>query len=399
MSQAQKRAFLLQVSIIVSFLAGSSAPTPLYAVYQAAWGFTPITITIVFGVYALAVLAALLVFGSLSDYVGRRPVLFVATLVQALTMVVFATANGVGALLLARIIQGVATGAAMSAAGAGMVDIDRARGATANAVSPMLGSATGGLLSGFLVQYLPAPTVLVYALLGVVFVVQAFGVLYMEETVPRRDGALSSLRPRFELPLRLRRPLLLAVPAIVGTWALVGFYASLSPTLLRTLVGSSSRLLGGLALFALASSGALSVFFTRRLSPQGLLRFGAPTLIAGILVTLAAVALGSVPGFFLGTAIAGAGFGAAFQGAVRSVVPLAAPHERAGVLAVLYVIAYLAMGLPAVLAGVGVVYGGGMIATANEYGAAVMLLAGVALAGAVLPPALSETRDAVPSRP
>src|SRR6185369_8323143 len=118
--------------------------------------------------------------------------------------------------------------------------------------------------------------------------------------------------------------------------------------------------------------------------------------------TLAAVALGSVPGFFLGTAIAGAGFGAAFQGAVRSVVPLAAPHERAGVLAVLYVIAYLAMGLPAVLAGVGVVYGGGMIATANEYGAAVMLLAGVALLGAVYPAAgreLDATTEAVPSRP
>jgi len=402
MSPARNRAFLLQVSIIVSFLAGSSAPTPLYAVYQAAWGFTPITTTIVFGVYALAVLAALLVFGSLSDYVGRRPVLFVAALVQALTMVVFATASGVGALMLARIIQGLATGAAISAAGAGMVDIDRARGATANAVSPMLGSATGGLLSGFLVQYLPAPTVLVYVLLGGVFIAQAFGVLAMEETVPRRDGALASLRPRFELPVRLRRPLLLAVPAIVGTWALVGFYASLSPTLLRTLVGSSSRLLGGLALFALASSGALSVYFMRQQAPQGLLRFGAPTLIAGILVTLAGVALGSVPGFFLGTAIAGAGFGAAFQGAVRSVVPLAAPHERAGVLAVLYVIAYLAMGLPAVLAGVGVVYGGGMIATANEYGVAVMLLAGVALLGAVYPAAgreLDATTEAVPSRP
>jgi MFS family permease len=371
-------------------------------VYQAAWGFTPITITIVFGVYALAVLAALLVVGSLSDYVGRRPVLFVAALVQALTMVVFATANGVAALMLARIIQGVATGAAISAAGAGMVDIDRARGATANAVSPMLGSATGGLLSGFFVQYLPAPTVLVYALLGIVFVAQALSVLRMEETVARRDGALASLRPRFELPVRLRRPLLLAVPAIVGTWALVGFYASLSPTLLRTLVGSSSRLLGGLALFALASSGALSVYFMRKLAPQGLLRVGAPTLIAGILVTLAGVALGSVPGFFLGTAIAGAGFGAAFQGAVRSVVPLAAPQERAGVLAVLYVVAYLAMGLPAVLAGVGVVYGGGMIATANEYGVAVMLLAGVALLGAMLPTTgreLGATAQALPSRP
>jgi hypothetical protein len=402
MSLSRNSAFFLQASMVVSFLAGSSAPTPLYGVYQAAWGFSPITITVVFGVYALAVLAALLVFGSVSDYVGRRPVLLAAALVQAATMIVFATANGVGALVAARVLQGLATGAAMSAVGAGMVDLDRERGATANAVGPMLGSATGGIVSGFFVQYLPAPAVLVYALLGVVFVGQALGVLAMTETAPRRAGALASLRPRLELPARLQRPMLLAAPAIIGTWALVGFYASLGPTLLRTLVGSNSRLLGGLALFALASTGALSVFFTRRLTPPNLMKFGSPTLVAGIGVTLAGVALGALPGFFLGTAIAGAGFGASFQGAVRSVVPLAAPHERAGVLAVLYVIAYLAMGLPAVIAGVGVVYGGGMLATANEYGAAVMLLSGLAFVGAVLPRAagaLADAAEAVPSRP
>jgi MFS family permease len=402
MFRTKNAAFLLQSSMIVSFLAGSSAPTPLYAVYQAAWGFSPITITLVFGVYALGVLAALLVVGSVSDYIGRRPVLFVAALLQAVTMVVFATANGVGALVLARVVQGLATGAAMSAIGAGMVDIDRARGAMANAVGPMLGSATGAVLSALFVQYLPAPTVLVYALLGIVIVAQAFGVLAIEETAPRRHGALASLRPRFALPVRIRRPMLLAAPAVIGTWALVGFYASLGPTLLRTLVGSSSRLLGGLALFILASTGALSVFFTRPLTPSSLMKFGAPTLVAGSAVTLGSIAFASVPGFFLGTALAGAGFGAAFQGAVRSVVPLAAPHERAGVLAVLYVIAYLAMGLPAVIGGIGVVYGGGMIATANEYGAAVMLLAGLAFLGAVLPRSaheLGEAADALPSRP
>lgn len=402
MSFARNTAFFLQASIVVSFLAGSSAPTPLYAVYQAAWGFSPVTVTLVFGVYALAVLAALLFFGAVSDYVGRRPVLFVAALVQTFAMVVFAAASSVGALIIARSIQGLATGAAMSAVGAGLVDIDRARGATANAVGPMIGSATGGILSGVLVEYLPAPTVLIYALLGIVFVVQALGVLAMEETAPRRHGALASLRPRFELPTRLRRPMLLAAPAIVGTWALVGFYASLGPTLLRLLAGSSSRLLGGVALFALASSGALSVFFTRSLWPTSLMKFGAATLVAGIAVTLAGVAFGSLPAFFLGATISGGGFGAAFQGAVRSVVPLAEPHERAGVLSVLYVIAYLSMGLPAVVAGLGVVYGGGMIATANEYGAAVMLLSGLALLGTVVARTaseLGETTSAVPSRP
>ena len=101
-----RRSFLLQASIVVSFLAGSSAPTPLYSLYQAAWGFSSVTVTVVFAVYALAVLASLLVVGSLSDYVGRRPVLLVATLVQAAAMGVFVAAHGVPALLVARVLQG-----------------------------------------------------------------------------------------------------------------------------------------------------------------------------------------------------------------------------------------------------------------------------------------------------
>ena len=118
--------------------------------------------------------------------------------------------------------------------------------------------------------------------------------------------------------------------------------------------------------------------------------------------TIAGVAALATAPYASGGPIAGIGFGAAFQGAVRSVVPLAAPQERAGVLAVLYVIAYLAMGLPAVLAGIGVVYGGGMVATANEYGAAVMALAVLAYFGTVFAPTVSEIGDSaepVPSRP
>src|SRR4051812_22042174 len=86
---SSKSAFLLFASITVSFLASSSAPTPLYATYQQAFGFSSITLTVIFAVYALAVLASLLVGGRLSDHVGRRPVLIVTILVQAATMLIF----------------------------------------------------------------------------------------------------------------------------------------------------------------------------------------------------------------------------------------------------------------------------------------------------------------------
>src|SRR6202020_2330257 len=111
-------ALYLLASLVVSLLAASAAPTPLYAIYQRQWGFTPITITIVFGVYAVAVLVALLTLGRLSDSIGRRPVLLGALGVQILSMAVYATAGGVGELMIARIIQGLATGGALGGVGA-----------------------------------------------------------------------------------------------------------------------------------------------------------------------------------------------------------------------------------------------------------------------------------------
>jgi len=378
-------AFYLQASIIVSFLAGSIAPTPLYGVYQAAWGFSPITITVVFGIYAVAVLSALLTAGALSDHVGRRPVLLVATLVQAVAMLLFATAGGVPELIVARVIQGLATGAAMGAVGAGLLDIDRQKGTIANAVGPMTGTATGGLLSGLMIQYLPAPTHLVYLLLLGVFLAQAAGVALMAETVTPRPGALASLKPHVRVPAALRRPMLLAIPALVATWALAGFYGSLGPTLVRKILHSRSLSLGGLAVFVLAGSGALTVFLVRSRPARAVMAAGAVALIAGVGLTLAAIPLASAAVFFTGATLAGVGFGAGFQGAIRMVVPHAAPNERAGVLSALYVVCYLAMGVPAVFGGLRVVHGHGLLAAAREYGVAVIVLAVLALAGSALP--------------
>jgi MFS family permease len=381
---SQTSAFALQASIILSFLAGSSAPTPLYAAYQAAWGFSPITVTIVFGIYAVAVLAALLVVGSLSDHVGRRPVLIVAAIVQAISMVIFVTASGVSGLIVARIVQGLATGAAAGAVGAGLLDIDRARGAVANAVVPMLGTATGSLVSGLMVQYLPWPTELVYLVLGAVFIAQAIGVALMAETAQRRPGALASLRPRFALPSQVRGALVFAAPALIAAWALAGFYASLGPSIVRSLAHSRSFALGGATLFVLGGSGALASYLLRNRAARTVMLTGTTALAGGVALTLLAFSRGSVPLFFFGAVVAGAGFGGAFQGAIRAVVPLAAPTERAGVLSILYVLAYLAMGVPAVFGGLGVVHGGGLIATANEYGIAVIALAAFALIGTAM---------------
>jgi predicted MFS family arabinose efflux permease len=374
-------AVFVLASLIVALLASSAAPTPLYAIYQAQWHFTPITTTVVFGVYALAVLAALLTLGKLSDHVGRRPVLLTAIAVHAGSLVIFATATGVPALLSARLVQGLSTGAALGAIGAAMLDMDRELGTFANAVAPGMGTASGAIASALAVRFLPDPTHLIYLALIGVLVLQAGAIAALRETVGRAPGALASLRPEITLPRALRAPVLTAVPVLFAVWALAGLYGALGPALVHALTGSGDVVLGGLSLFALAASAVVTIIVLRRAAARTVMLAGIGALIVGVTVTVIAVNLDSAAVFFAGSAIAGAGFGSGFQGSIRTVVPLAAPHQRAGLVSLLYVVCYLGLGVPAVLAGFGVVHGGGLINTARYYGAAVIALAALALFG------------------
>ncbi len=371
-------------SIIVSFLAASAAPTPLYALYAARWGFSPLTTTVVFGVYALAVLATLLTFGKLSDHVGRRPVLLTGLVLQAVAVMLFTTAAGVGTLLAARVVQGLATGSSLGAIGAGMLDLDRRRGALANSFAPGVGTASGALISALAVQFLPAPTHLIYLVLLGVFGVQAAGVLAMRETATRRPGALRSLVPDIRLPKATRIEIAIAAPVLFAVWALAGFYASLGPALAATLLHSSSVLYGGLSLFILAGVAAMAVLAFNRAEPRPTLYMSIAALVAGVAVTLAATSTDSAAGFFIGTIIAGVGFGGGFQGGIRLVLPLVGQQARAGVLSLLYIVSYLGLGVPAVIAGVLVTEVNSLLATAQEYGIAVVVLAVVALGGLLL---------------
>jgi Major Facilitator Superfamily len=374
-------ALYLLASLVVSLLAASAAPTPLYAIYQRMWGFSPITITIVFGVYAVAVLAALLTLGRLSDSIGRRPVLLAALGVQILSMLVYATAGGVGELMGARVIQGLATGAALGAIGAGMLDVDRERGALANALAPGLGTGSGALISALFVQFLPAPTHLIYFALIGVFAAQAIGVLFLRETVTPVPVTSAVFVPEVRLPRAVRGAVLAAAPVLFAVWALAGLYAALGPSIVQALTGNASVVLGAASLTALTVTAVSSVYLLRNVPARTVLGWGIAALVAGVAITLIALGAGSVALFFAGTAVSGVGFGAGFQGGIRTVVPLAAPHERAGLLSLLFVISYLGMGVPAVAAGFGATDGLGLLGSARVYGIALIVLAGFALAG------------------
>ena len=377
---SSRRGLVYLAFVLLSFLAASSVPTPLYHLYQEAWHFSPATLTMVFGVYALSLLGALLTVGSLSDYLGRKPVILLALLLNMLAMLMFVYASDVGWLLAARVMQGFATGMATSVLGAALLDNSRTQGALVNSVSPLLGMAFGALGTSLLVDYAPQPLQLAYEVMLLLFVLQAVVLVWLPESVSRQAGALASLRPAMSIPVQARSTLWRVLPVDVAVWMAGGFFLSLAPSLVRAATGSTSNLLGGALVATLTMSGAAAIFILRNTAADKTLALGTAMLALGLGLILLATNSGVLAWFFIGTVVAGTGFGAGFLGAVRSVMPLAHAHERAGLMATFYVLSYLAFCVPAILAGF-MVRNVGLVATTNGYAAVQIALCLLALSG------------------
>lgn len=378
----RRTAFWLLAFTLGLLLFASSAPSPLYVVYQASWGFSAITLTSVFAVYALALLVTLVTAGSVSDHVGRRPVLLVALGIEIAGMLLFAEAQDVTWLFAARILQGVATGIAMGAISAALLDLqpgDRPRlGALVGVAAPLSGLATGAIVSGLLVQYGPQPTRLVYWLLLGGFAVAVVLALALPETVRASGSWATGVRPRVAVPGAMRTAFLAAIPCLVATWALGGLVLSLGPSLTAGVLGDRSHVAGGLPIFVMAGISALASIWLRDTHARATARGGLVALIAGVALSLMALHEGSTPLFLAGAAVAGLGFGPAFAGAFRALTALAPADQRAAFVSSILVVAYLAFSLPAVVAGIAVTQLG-LHETADLYGLALIALAGVAL--------------------
>lgn len=208
-------------------MAGASAPSPFYPVLQVRFGFAPVMITLVFAVYAVALLALLLVGGSLSDHVGRRPVLSVGFGLLAISVFLFWHADTAQAFIVSRIVQGGASGLLLSALSATVVDLEPSHepgsAAAWNAVSAMAGLAVGGLVAGFvLFVFEDGGAALVFGTLLVTYLLIAGAIWRLPETSPRHDGVWASLRPRASLPRNMRKAFLYAAPGIFAGWATGG---------------------------------------------------------------------------------------------------------------------------------------------------------------------------------
>jgi MFS family permease len=379
-SRRTNAGFVVALIAVAGMMAGASAPSPFYPVLQERIGFSAGTMTIIFAVYAVALLLTLLVAGSLSDHIGRRPVISAGLMILAASMIIFWRAGSIETLVGARIVQGIAAGLLLSALTAAVVDLEPpsrpGSAAVSNTVTPIAGLAVGALLAGAaldLVEEAAFGTVFVAG--AVLFVALGLLTWLAPETSPGAEGLLTSLRPRVGVPLPARTPFLRALPALIASWATGGLYLSLGAPLVAGELGGTSHVSQGLVVTALTAGGSTACFVARGWTARRTTLYGTTALAGGMSLTLLALGAGSLPWFLVASAVAGTGFGTAFLGVMRSLTPLVGARRRGELFAAVFVASYLAFGLPAVVAGF-VSAEAGLLATTYGYGAGVVLLAG-----------------------
>src|SRR4051794_34065287 len=314
-------AYALVAGVIGLALFASGTPSPLYETYRELWGFSPVVLTLIYATYAFGVLVALVVAGRVSDEVGRRPVLLVALGTLMAVTVLFMVADSVAWLFVAPALPGRPTGLARGAASAALLDLPPRRDPTGvgltNGVVSAGGLGLGVLVSALVVELPPAPRVLPYVTLLVLFAVAFAGALRMPEPVPARARPrLTPQRPN--VPPATRRAFVLAALGVISSWSIGGLFLSLGPQLAGTLFGTTDHLVAGVAVFALAGTGAAAQLLLGRTAPWIGAAGGSVALALGMLGVVFAAATGSAGLFLAGVIIGGGGFGVAFLGGLRS---------------------------------------------------------------------------------
>lgn len=353
------RACLLSGAVFAVCMAGTTLPTPLYGLYQDKFGFSELTVTVVYAVYAFGVIGVLLLAGNASDSVGRRPVLLCGLGFAALSAVCFLCATGLGWLYAGRLMSGLSAGLFTGAATAYVMEL-APRGGSAKATfvataANMGGLGCGPLLAGLLAQFAPWPLYLPFVVHLALVACSVGVVLWLRETVGDRSP-LRGVRPhRPRLPREVRAvfgpP---AIAAFVG-FALFGVFTSVSPAFLAESLNVSDHAVTGLVValaFFASTAGQLAV---GRVGPTRSLPLGCAALLGGLALLAAALHWDLLVLVILSALVGGAGQGLAFRGALSTVAGASPADQRAAVISTLFVVAYTGISLPVI--GVGLLVG------------------------------------------
>ncbi|WP_326701483.1 MFS transporter [Streptomyces sp. NBC_01754] len=340
-------------------MAGTTLPTPLYGLYQDAFGFSELTVTVVYAVYAFGVIGVLLLAGNASDAVGRRPVLVWGLGCGALSAVCFLSATSLGWLYVGRLLSGLSAGLFTGAATAYVMELaprtGSSRASLVATAANMGGLGCGPLLAGILAQYAAWPLHLTFAVHLALLAASAVVLLGLRETV-RERRPLRTVRPqRPGLPPEVRAVFGPAALASFAGFALFGVFTSVSPSFLAQSLDVGNHAVSGvvvaLAFFAsIAGQSAVGRFGVRRALPLGCV-----CLLAGLALLAGALCWDLLVLVVLSALVGGTGQGLAFRGALSAVAEASPADRRAAVISTLFVVAYVGISLPVI--GVGLLSG------------------------------------------
>jgi MFS family permease len=353
--------FVLIALVVTAALMSSATPSPLYVDYQETWGTSGTMITVVYAVYAVAVLVPLLFLGRLSDAIGRRPVVIAGLALLVVSMAMLAAAPSVAWLIPARVVQGLGVGLVTGSAAAALIELHPTRNARASALTSSsttnFGIAAGVLLSGAVATSSSSPLVHPYVVMGVALAALLVGVILV---VPETSGAgPATLREavrvqRIAVPAETGSAFALAAVCVSVSWAVGGVFLGLGGAITKDLVGRSDYLVTGLVVACLQGAAAIAqLVWNLRAGPSMWRRgvvIGVATMLVGVVAASLTLEAGSVPGFVVASIVTGLGMGLLFLMGTTLVAQSAPDGARGEVFSALFVVAYISLGVPAVVA-------------------------------------------------
>ncbi len=345
---------------ILALMIGTNLPSPLYQIYMQKWGFSPGTLTAIFACYAFFLIPSLLIFGRLTDRIGRKPVIVAGLLLAALGMVLFIVAQSVFMLIVARTIQGIAVGAISGAATAALTELHPTRNRRSAALATTLatagGTALGPLLAGFIAEYVGHPLRTPFYSELVLLIPAIIAVAAMPESVDK--AVVASPDKRAEMPgetptaaLLDPRSFFIASSTAFVAWSVAALFMSLMPSYVSQLLGFRSLLIGGGTIFVMLTVSVIAQLILRGVAPKKNIRSGLICLSIGLCAIVYSMSVKSALLFVAGTVLCGLGHGMTFGGATVLVNMLATAAARGRVLSWYYVIIYLGVGIPVLLTG------------------------------------------------
>ncbi|MGJ6122776.1 MFS transporter [Mycolicibacterium sp. Y3] len=376
----RRLAFPLLAFAFAAVMLGTTLPTPMYALYAAQMHFAVLTTTIVFAAYAIGVLGALLVVGGWSDAIGRRPVLLGGLVFALASAVVFLFADSVAVLLVGRLLSGLSAGIFTGTATAAVVETlpaaQRERGAVVATVANIGGLGSGPILAGLLVQYEPHALTLPFVV-HIVLVVLAIAAVLIAPETSDRTGRIGM--QRLSVPVEARAVFLTAATAAFAGFAVMGLFTSVAPAFVANVVGNDNHAVGGAVASSIFLASAAAQLAGRRIAPARAVAAGSAVLVIGMVILAAALHFSSLTGILVAALVAGTGQGISFSRGLAAVVEQVPTERRAEVSSTYFVVAYVAISLPVVGAGLAA-HAWGLRTAGEVFAVVVAVLAMVCLA-------------------